>query len=70
VVEVEHLPNVISLYGHLQDPPAVKVGDVVVTGEVVGKVGLTGNTTGPHLHFAIYDAGLPIDPMGVMPPRS
>ena len=69
VVQIEHLPNVISLYGHLQDPPAVKVGDVVVTGEVVGKVGLTGNTTGPHLHFAIYDAGLPIDPMSVMPPQ-
>jgi len=27
VVEIEHLPNVISLYGHLEDPPAVKVGD-------------------------------------------
>jgi murein DD-endopeptidase MepM/ murein hydrolase activator NlpD len=69
VVEIEHLPNVISLYGHLQDPPAVKVGEVVVTGEVVGAVGLTGNTTGPHLHFAIYDAGFPIDPMAVLPPK-
>ena len=69
VVEIEHLPNVISLYGHLQDPPAVKVGEVVVTGEVVGAVGLTGNTTGPHLHFAIYDAGIPIDPMAVLPPK-
>ena len=46
----------------------MKVGDIVVTGQVVGKVGLTGNTTGPHLHFAIYDAGLPIDPMSLMPP--
>jgi murein DD-endopeptidase MepM/ murein hydrolase activator NlpD len=69
VVEIEHIPNVISLYGHLQDPPAVKVGDVVVTGEVVGKVGVTGITTGPHLHFAIYDAGLPVDPMAVLPPK-
>ena len=69
VVEIEHLPNVISLYGHLQDPPAVKVGEVVVTGEVLGAVGLTGNTTGPHLHFAIYDAGIPIDPMAVLPPK-
>ncbi len=69
VVEVQHLPNVISLYGHIQDPPSVRVGDLVVTGQVVGKVGLTGNTTGPHLHFALYDAGLPIDPMSVMPPK-
>lgn len=70
VVEIEHLPNVISIYGHLEDPPTVKAGDVVVTGQIVGKVGLTGNTTGPHLHFAIYDAGVPIDPISVLPPRS
>jgi murein DD-endopeptidase MepM/ murein hydrolase activator NlpD len=70
VVEIEHLPNVISLYGHLEDPPAVKVGDIVVTGQVVGDVGLTGNTTGPHLHFGIYEAGVPVDPMTVLPPRS
>jgi hypothetical protein len=69
VVEVEHLPDVISLYGHLEDPPAVKVGDVVVTGQVVGKVGMTGITTGPHLHFGIYDAGVPIDPLAVLPPK-
>ena len=69
VVEIEHAPNVISLYGHLQDPPAVNVGDVVVAGEVVGAVGVTGVTTGPHLHFAIYDGGIPIDPMAVLPPK-
>jgi hypothetical protein len=69
VVEIEHLPNVISLYGHLQDPPAVKVGDAVVTGEVLGDVGVTGVTTGPHLHFAIYEAGVPVDPLTVLPPK-
>jgi len=69
VVEIEHLPNVISLYGHLQDPPAVKVGDIVVTGQVVGTVGLTGITTGPHLHFAIYEAGIPVDPITILPPK-
>ena len=69
VVEIEHQPNVLSLYGHLGDPPTVKVGDIVVTGQVVGKVGVTGITTGPHLHFAIYDAGIPIDPMAVLPPK-
>ena len=69
VVEIEHLPNVISLYGHLEDPPAVKVGDIVVTGQVVGDVGVTGVTTGPHLHFAIYEAGVPTDPLTVLPPK-
>jgi murein DD-endopeptidase MepM/ murein hydrolase activator NlpD len=69
VVEIEHLPNVISLYGHLEDPPAVKVGDVVVTGQVLGDVGVTGITTGPHLHFGIYEAGVPVDPLTVLPPK-
>jgi murein DD-endopeptidase MepM/ murein hydrolase activator NlpD len=69
VVEIEHLPNVVSLYGHLEDPPAVKVGDAVVTGEVLGDVGVTGLTTGPHLHFAIYEAGVPVDPLTVLPPK-
>jgi len=49
--------------------PAVKVGDVVVTGQVVGDVGMTGVTTGPHLHFAIYEAGVPVDPVTVLPPK-
>jgi murein DD-endopeptidase MepM/ murein hydrolase activator NlpD len=69
VVQIEHAPNVISLYGHMQDPPAVKVGDVVATGQVIGSVGVTGITTGPHLHFAISLDGLPIDPSAVLPPR-
>ena len=69
VVEIEHLPNVVSLYGHLEDPPAVKVGDAVVTGEVLGDVGVTGVTTGPHLHFAINEAGVPVDPLTVLPPK-
>ena len=69
VVEIEHAPNVISLYGHLEDPPAVKGGDIVVTGQGVGDVGVTGVTTGPHLHFAIYEAGVPVDPLTVLPPK-
>jgi hypothetical protein len=69
VVEIEHLPNVISLYGHLEDPPAVKVGETVVTGQVLGDVGVTGITTGPHLHFGIYEAGVPVDPLTVLPPK-
>jgi murein DD-endopeptidase MepM/ murein hydrolase activator NlpD len=69
VVEIEHSPDVISLYGHLQPTLAVHEGDSVVAGEVLGSVGLTGNTTGPHLHFSIYAAGVPIDPMQILPLR-
>jgi murein DD-endopeptidase MepM/ murein hydrolase activator NlpD len=33
----------------------VEKGDIVVPGQEVAKVGNTGNTTGPHLHYAVYD---------------
>ncbi len=69
VVEIEHSPGVLSLYGHLEPTLRVRVGDSVVAGQVVGSVGLTGNTTGPHLHFAIYASGVPVDPLLILPVR-
>jgi hypothetical protein len=68
VVMIEHRPDVVSLYGHLEPGLATRVGESVVAGEVIGSVGLTGNTTGPHLHFEIYASGEPIDPLLVLPP--
>ncbi len=69
VVEIEHKPDVFSLYGHLQPELAVQVGESVVAGQLVGAVGLTGVTTGPHLHFEIDASGIPIDPLLVLPPK-
>ena len=68
VVQIEHAGGVTSLYGHLQPTLAVRVGADVVSGQVVGWVGLTGNTTGPHLHFEVDVAGAPVDPLTVLPP--
>jgi len=68
VVEVEHAPGVTSAYAHLEPDPPVQWGDLVVAGEVVGTVGLTGITTGPHLHLAVWSAGEPLDPLTVLPP--
>lgn len=68
VVQVEHAGGVTSLYGHLEPGLPVRVGDEVVAGEVVGSVGLTGNTTGPHLHLEVDVAGAPVDPLTVLPP--
>jgi murein DD-endopeptidase MepM/ murein hydrolase activator NlpD len=70
VVEVEHAPGVTSAYAHLQTNPPVAAGDSVLTGQVVGLVGLTGTTTGPHLHLAVFAGGEPIDPLAVLPPRT
>ncbi|MEP6631318.1 MAG: M23 family metallopeptidase [Lapillicoccus sp.] len=51
-VVVQIGPRAFAFYGHLVDGSvAVKVGDRVKTGQVLGKLGNSGNTTGPHLHF-------------------
>jgi murein DD-endopeptidase MepM/ murein hydrolase activator NlpD len=60
-VEIRHDVNgetVTSVYGHmLAGSMGVHVGDTVTRGEVVGRVGDTGESTGAHLHFGILDAG-------------
>jgi murein DD-endopeptidase MepM/ murein hydrolase activator NlpD len=55
-------------YMHLAEPASVKVGQNVAAGQLVGLVGDTGNASGCHLHFelwegAYYGGGAPIDPM-------
>ena len=45
----------------------VKVGDVVQPGAELGKVGTTGYSTGPHLHFEVRRDGVPIDPAPFLP---
>ena len=69
VVEIEHAPGVFSRYGHLEPGLTVRVGQSVSAGDVVGSIGLTGNTTGAHLHFEIYASGEPVDPLLVLPMR-
>jgi len=45
----------VSWYGHIDNSPgpAVHVGQYVAAGQVIAYEGMTGNTTGPHLHWAI-----------------
>ncbi len=51
-----------TLYAHLRRI-AVKAGHLVVKGQVIGEVGSTGYSTGPHLHFEIHERGTPVDPL-------
>jgi len=60
-VLVEHEGGFASLYAHL-DKILVKTGDEVSTDEALGTVGLTGWTTGPHLHLEVYEEGRAINP--------
>jgi murein DD-endopeptidase MepM/ murein hydrolase activator NlpD len=68
-IVLAHDRTISSLYAHLDDeaaPPAVKVGDTVRRGQVIGYLGLTGLTTGPHLHFEVRAGGQIYDPRDLL----
>lgn len=60
-VQISHGTGVVTLYAHCS-ALAVNVGDVVSAGQVIGYVGSTGNSTGPHLHYSIFIQGESINP--------
>jgi len=68
-IEIEHAPGanapeLATVYGHLSGfAPGIMPGVRVRQGDVIGFVGSTGRSTGPHLHFEILENGLPINPM-------
>lgn len=63
VVRIRHDDGQETLYGHLDPDLDVTNGQRVVAGQAIGAVGMTGNTTGPHLHFAVYEKdGTTVDP--------
>ena len=66
IVLVEHEGPVISLYAHLNEL-LVSKDMAVATGDLIGKCGTTGRSTGPHLHFEVRSGGEPKDPQIVLP---
>jgi murein DD-endopeptidase MepM/ murein hydrolase activator NlpD len=66
VVLIDHGGNVTTLYGH-QSRLGSSVGQHVAQGQVIGYVGSTGNSTGPHLHFEIRFGDTPRDPRPYLP---
>jgi murein DD-endopeptidase MepM/ murein hydrolase activator NlpD len=61
-VVIDHGTSLATVYAH-QSQVLVKVGDLVPVGQVIGLVGTTGISTGPHLHFEVRFHGAPIDPV-------
>ncbi|MBM3314368.1 M23 family metallopeptidase [candidate division WOR-3 bacterium] len=71
LVELRHSGGLSSRYGHLSAfGPGIRAGRRVRQGQTVGSVGLTGDATGPHLHFEIRRNGNPVNPLRVIPPRA
>ncbi len=66
VVMVHGDGTVTTLYAHMSVIQA-SVGDMVDQGEVVGQIGSTGFSTGPHLHFEVRVNGTPKDPVAFLP---
>ena len=63
-VEVAHGGGIMTLYGHMSGVVATP-GQMVRQGQVIGYVGSSGLSTGPHLHFEVRMNGRPVDPMSV-----
>jgi murein DD-endopeptidase MepM/ murein hydrolase activator NlpD len=61
-VEIYHGYGYETLYGHMVRVK-VRVGQVIKRGEVIGWVGSTGKSTGPHLHYEVHKGGRPMDPI-------
>ena len=64
-VIITHIDGYQTLYGHMSQILAKK-GSYVNQGSVIGLVGSTGYSTGPHLHFTVYKNGNLIDPMSIL----
>lgn len=56
VVVIAHSKDLVTLYGHVDNrhhPPIVRAGQLVTKGQIIAFVGVTGNSTGPHLHWGV-----------------
>lgn len=62
MVEITHGGGIATRYGHMLYTPIVSYGQWVNMGQIIGYVGSTGCSTGPHLHYEVYSWGYPIDP--------
>jgi murein DD-endopeptidase MepM/ murein hydrolase activator NlpD len=65
-VKIRHNSTYTTTYMHLSRfAKGLKVGDMVAQKEVIGYVGSTGLSTGPHLDFRVYENGKPINPLTI-----
>lgn len=61
-VKIKHTSSLETWYGHLSHIN-VREGQEVTVGQIIGKVGSTGRSTGPHLHYEVRKNGKPVNPV-------
>lgn len=66
-VKIDHGNGVKTIYGHMAEQPWVSNGQAVAKGDVIGPVGSTGISTGPHTHFTVNVNGVDQDPLAYLP---
>jgi murein DD-endopeptidase MepM/ murein hydrolase activator NlpD len=70
-VRLRHSDRLETVYAHLTRViKPLKVGDQVTPDDIIGHVGSTGRSTGPHLHLEVRRNGKPIDPLGIKKARA
>jgi murein DD-endopeptidase MepM/ murein hydrolase activator NlpD len=62
-VKIDHGNGFVTTYGHMAEMPYVRVGQQVNQGDVIGPIGSTGLSTGPHVHFMIELNGSTVNPL-------
>jgi len=67
VIKIRHRDGFMTLYAHQSRfRRGIRRGKWIKKGQVIGYIGSTGMSTGPHLHFGLYKNGRPINPLGVI----
>lgn len=62
VIWLEHRGQTLTVYAHLSEIQ-VRTGETIRKGQSIGRVGASGNVSGPHLHFEVWKGGRPVDPV-------
>ena len=68
LIEIDHGNGLTTRYGHLSKV-GVQIGDTIQRGQLIGLIGSTGRSTGPHLHYEVRLNDKPINPRRFLPPE-